>query len=51
MDFVILLFMVILPFAALCVSMYSLFHILSLKKAAMKLSALHRLAGKDVTNE
>lgn len=47
MDFVILLFLVLLPLAALAVSLYTLVHILSLKKAAAKFLAVRRIMGKD----
>ena len=51
MDFLIVLFVFLLPLASICVSAYCLFHIFGLKKAAMKLSAICRLSGKDGADE
>lgn len=51
MDFVIILFLFLFPLAALGVSLYSLYHILSLKKAAARISAFTRLAGEDPRHE
>lgn len=51
MDFVMILFFFILPLVAVGVSLYSLYHILSLKKAALKISAAYRISGKDVAHE
>ena len=51
MDFLIILFVFILPLAAIAVSTYCLIHIFGLKKAASKYLALCRLAGKDGYDE
>ena len=50
MEFVLILFVFLLPLASLIMSMYALFHILTMKKTALKLAAMERLAGKDVHN-
>lgn len=51
MDFVVVLFVFILPLAALIMSMYCLFYIRTMKKAASKFSAMSRIAGKDLPHE
>lgn len=51
MDFLIILFVFLLPLASICVSVYCLFHIFGLKKAASKYLALRRVAGKDGFDE
>lgn len=50
-DYIVILFAFVLPLVAMAVSLYSLLYVRSLKKAAAKLSAMCRLAGKDVSYE
>ena len=51
MDFIIVLFVFLLPLASIVVSAYCLFHILSLKKVASRLSFAKRSSGTDVSYE
>lgn len=50
MDFMIILFVFILPAAAIAMSIYCLVQIFSLKRIGSKLAALAKIAGKDVPN-
>lgn len=47
MELLLILLIFLLPLLALGMSMYCLFHVLTLKKAAAKLKALSRISGKD----
>ena len=47
MDFIVLMFLFLLPLAAVALSAYCLFHVLRFKKAAVKAAARSRLSGED----
>lgn len=51
MNTVMTLFFFILPLVAVVVSLYTLYHILTLKKVATKITAAYRISGKDVAHE
>jgi len=51
MDFLIILFLFLLPLTAIGMSAYCLIRFLAFKKAAAKFYAMNRLAGKDFPNE
>ena len=46
MNFLMVLFVFLLPLASIAVSVYCLIYISGLKKTAMKLAAMGRLSGK-----
>ena len=47
MELLLILLIFLLPLLALGMSMYCLFHVLTLKRTAAKLKALSRISGKD----
>lgn len=52
MEFIMILFVFLLPLASLVMSLYSFFIVNTYKKAAVKkLAAFKRLSGEDTTNE
>ena len=49
MDFLIILFVFILPAAAIALSVYCMIQIFNLKRIGSKLAALSRISGKDMS--
>ena len=49
MELLLILLIFLLPLMALCMSVYCLFHVLTLKKAAAKLKALSRISSSQAS--